>query len=550
MIRLEGLSNEFIEKLLSGIVSRETTEETYKYWRFISELLPADETITYVNLIWEALNILREIQVLSKDTPSLNKDTILNIVDTIMYSEIKESRYKGYLQFMRYNLGEELDVSHEASIVELGRNIRAEVITLLDNAVVLNYSLEDSYAVVPEFVDHYGQIFSEELSNLIKTLKNNDSSLINELFWGWNHFLNKYKIKSIKDLSSLLTLSSSHYQAKVTLNLSTNRPLTAIEQVEELEKIYLATGESLFNLGFDYLDVVIPPKPHEMTLCVGERGLGKTKIGAFISSFALKEECRVLFYSPEINRSKLLFDFVLPSYIRNVCGFLVTSKQILRQTAHYPEGSQYSPEEKQNLVNFAKLKFVEKGNFLHIDKPYKYISLYEDFRSDVVKFQPNVVIWDHTQDIRGNVGMTEMTLRLAEVFEDIKREFPVHIFALSHIGGDFRIPTADSPIVTGKINSYSAKLEIVADNIVGMFGSEGQRINFFFTKLRYHPPIPMWKTFRMDALHNWFYYLEKDQHVSALKEPLLSSLQESYANKDLQELLGPDAGLDDDLFSL
>jgi hypothetical protein len=108
----------------------------------------------------------------------------------------------------------------------------------------------------------------------------------------------------------------------------------------------------------------------------------------------------------------------------------------------------------------------------------------------------------------------------------------------------------EEPIITNKIASWSAKLEIVADNIVGMFGSEGQRINFFFTKLRWHPPVPMWKTFRMDAEHNWFYYQDKDQHVQHLEDPLLESLQRGYDDRGLQELLGMDSNHDDDLFSI
>jgi len=550
MIRLEGLSNEFFEKLLSGIVSQETTQDTYKYWRFVSELLPAEETITYINLIWESLNILREIQVLSKDTPSLDKDTILNVVDSIIYSEIKETRYKGYAQFMRYNLGEELDATLESSITELGRNIRAEIISILDNALTLNLTIEESYAVVPEFIDHYGQVFTEELANLINTFRNNDSSYVRENFWGWQAFLNRYKVKTIKNLPDLLNLSSAHYKAKVTLNSTTSRPLTSLEQIEEMERVHLETGEPLFELELAVLDTIIPPKPHEVTLCVGERGLGKTKVGAYITSSAMKQNRRVMFYSPEIHKEKLFFNFVMPSYVRTTCGFLVTPDQLLRKTAHYPEGTQYSPEEKQNLVNFAKTKFVENGNFIHIDTPYNYLTLAEEFRADIIKFQPDIIVWDHTQDIRGNVGMNEMTMKLAETFEDIKREFPLHIFALSHTGSEFKRPSVEEPIITSKIASWSSKLEIVADNIVGMFGSEGQRINFFFTKLRWHPPVAMWKTFRMDAQHNWFYYQDKDQHVRHLEDPLLASLQEGYDDGGMKELLGIDVNADDDLFRI
>jgi len=549
MIRLEGLSNEFFEKLLSGIISQETTQDTYKYWRFLSELLPADETITYINLIWEALDILREIQVLSKDVPTLDKDSILSVTDSIIYSEIKEARHKGYAQFMRYNLGEELDITSEASIVELGRNIRSEVISILDNAIALNLTIEESYAVIPEFIDHYGQVFTEEIANLINTFRNNDSSYVRENFWGWQSFLLKYKIKTIKDLPNFLNLSSKHYKTKVTLNSSISRPLTSLEQIEEMEKEHLETGTPLFDLGFDILNSITPPKAHEVTLCVGERGLGKTKVGSFITANAMNQNIRVMFYSPEIKKSKLFFNFVFPAYVRATCNFLVTPDQILRKVPHLTEI--YSPEERQNLVNYAKIKFVEEGNFMHIDTPYNYSTLGEEFRADIIKFQPDIIIWDHTQDIRGNVGMNEMTMKLAETFEDIKREFPIHIFALSHTGSEFKKPSVEEPIITSKIASWSSKLEIVADNIIGMFGSEGQRINFFFTKLRWHPPVPMWKTFRMSAEHNWFYYQEEDNdNGGPLNDPLLESLQQGYDDVGLIELLNMDSNLNDDLFGL
>jgi hypothetical protein len=127
----------------------------------------------------------------------------------------------------------------------------------------------------------------------------------------------------------------------------------------------------------------------------------------------------------------------------------------------------------------------------------------------------------------------DLTDKLARVLEDLKQEFNTHFVVLSHAGSDFTIPTENNPIVTNKIVAWSGSLEQAADNIAGTFRTDGDRLNFFFTKVRYGDLLPRHYTFRMDYIHSRMYYELKDQVTTNLVSLDLGALEDLYQNEGM-----------------
>jgi hypothetical protein len=152
----------------------------------------------------------------------------------------------------------------------------------------------------------------------------------------------------------------------------------------------------------------------------------------------------------------------------------------------------------------------------------------------VLKFEPDVIIFDHTTELLGEENLNIATQNLAEAFREIKREFFVHIVAFCHTGTSFRIPTKDAPIVTDKICNWSRRLENVADNVVGMF-RDGDKLNLFYTKSRWSALIPMWHTLRMDREHNWFLFLPEDQFGSKLSADMVEEFMSEAKLYDIDD---------------
>jgi hypothetical protein len=159
-----------------------------------------------------------------------------------------------------------------------------------------------------------------------------------------------------------------------------------------------------------------------------------------------------------------------------------------------------------------------------------------------VEHKPDIVIIDHTLtfDSQGH-NNNELTDKLARTLENLKRRFPVHFIVLSHAGSDFRIPTEAEPIVNRKIVAWSGSLEQAADNIAGTFRTEGNRLNFFWTKVRWGTIPPMYYSYRVDHVHNLMTYVQKDQLLQSGASLDLEELNKVYADTGLFEDFGEDA---------
>lgn len=510
--------------LLGAVFMPETTKETYIYINELLSIISVDETVREYYCIFSALESLYDIYSIRRLTPVINKEVVMQIIENNLYGELKENTTAGFKEYARVFCSTELDSFNEKSISVVYNTLITSIGSIIDVIVKLNYTIEDSLAAIPAFLQHYGDCLSQELSEIISLLNTNDSKVLYYQYSGWSDFLRRHRISNILHLSKLLRLVSALYDNKVYISKKETAPLTSLSQLIIMEDEYIKSDIPLGIWDIPILDQLISIKPHEVTVVVGERGLGKTTWGGFIAGKMLAQNRKVLFYCPEIKKYKLFFNFILPPYIKAKYNFLMSPDQCLGRETPYTYGSDLSAEEKAEVLKVAKQTLAESGLFYHVDINFEIKTLAEDLRSRIIEFEPDIIIFDHTQEIRGENNMNVVTQVLADVFEEIKRDFPVHIFALSHTGSEFTVPTRDKPIITSKIVAWSKRMEGAADNIIGAFPSAGDCINFFTTKLRWAQLIPMYLVFRMDKKHGWFNFRKEDQFSNQITDEQIREL--------------------------
>lgn len=544
MIRLKGLDQKIINSLLSGLFSGKTLTQHYVYLHDLLSILPVEETSQVYYCIFSALECLQEIYSIRRTIPAISKEVILQIVGNNLYGELKENNKVGFREYARLECGVELDPLDTKSLTVVYQRIIQECDINLTEAVSMNLTVEDSFSKLPEFISNYSEVFATELSELITLYNINDSKIVKYQFWGWSDFLYRHKIYSILDLSKLLRLAAAHIDNKTYLISHTTAPLTSISQLITLEQTYIDTSIPLGSWGIPPLDDLVKLVPHEVSIIVGEKGLGKTTLAGYLTGTLIAQGKKVLFYCPEILKHKLILSFVLPAYIKAKYHFIVTPDQCLGLEPPYEFGSDLTQDEKVAAIQMAKLEFAESGLFYHSDVTYNYKTLKDDIRSKLIEFEPDIVIFDHTLEVDGEADYNKVTAALADAFKDVKKEFPIHIIALSHAGSEFTVPTKNKPIVTSKIVAWSKRMEGAADNLIGAFPSQGDIVNLFFTKLRWNKIPPMYLVFRMDRIHVWFEYRIEDQFSNQITHQQIEALTQMSSYKDL--LLDDDGDDDDD----
>jgi hypothetical protein len=511
MIRLKTLELSVFTRLISGVLKAPTTKQTYALVADILKLVKLDEATAEIYCILSALDALYEIHSLRKSIPNITKAAIMQIVENNLYSEIKENQDVGFKEFARFQLGIELSVFDEEAIGKVYNQIKYNVDNFLQEAIVLDLSIEDAMSYIPVFVNIYGECLMDELSQVICLLKNSDGRSMSLNFPGWSKFFYKNKIRCVTDAPKLLRLIAEYYDNKTYMGLKNDLPLTSLEQLLKLEEENIFSSVALGSWGFTAIDDLARLTPHELSIFVGERGLGKTTFAAFLAGNLICQKRKVLFYCPEIMDYKLLYNFVLPAYVKSKYDFVVTPDQCLGLESPYAYGSEYSAEEKVDIIKMAKMDFAESKCFYHLSRHLSVETLVDDLRTKIIEYEPEFLIFDHTLEVHGENNLNIVTQVLADCFEVLKKEFPIHILALSHTGSEFKVPTSDNPIITSKIVAWSKRLEGVADNIIGAFSSQGDKMNIFYTKLRWAQLIPMYQVFRMDRKHCWFSFVSEDQ---------------------------------------
>lgn len=539
MIKLNSLDEEVLIKLISGIFKKPTTKDTYLYINEVLNLLPVDETVKEFYCIFSAFENLYEIYSIRGSIPTINKEVILNIVCNNLYGELKENTNVGFEEFAQMYCNISIDVFNEQSIALVYQRMKEKVETILDNIEILDYTIEDSQSSIPIFLENFSYCLATETSAIISLFNSSDTKVLKYQYWGWSRFLFKHKIRSILDFSTLIRLVASHHDNKVYLSNKETRPLTSVQQIIALEEEYVKADIPLGYWESDPMNELVRLTPHQVTVLVGQRGVGKTTLGGYLAGNLIAQNKKVLFYCPEIMPHQLLFIFVLPSYIKAKYGFMVTPQQCLGLEPPYEYGSDLTSDEKKEIIKLSKLEFAESKNFYHSDRHYSVNTVSEELRSKIIEFQPDFIIFDHTLELRNENNYNVLTQVLADAFEEIKKDFPVHILALSHTGSEFKIPTKDNPIVTSKIVAWSKRMEGVADNIVGMFESKGC-VNLFFTKLRWASLIPMYLVFRMDKIHSLFTFRSEDQLNVKVDEEELKRLIALTSGNAVFDVYGED----------
>jgi len=498
----------------------QTVKETYTYYNFLKTVLDTSEVIDEVYLVYSALDVLYELYTIRRDVPMINKDIILNIIYQNLHSEIKESLDPGFRGYTKQHLGIELDVLNDLTVATVGNHLFSKCADFLDLLIIKGYTIEESRGNIPVLVSHYTEKLGEELSQIIIHLNNSDKKIVDFQYVGWGKFLRKNRIYDSSKLPELLRLTSAAMESKLMLSRRASQPLTSLGQLIDLENDCIVHSEPIGSWGVPVLDELLRVTKGLMTLCVGAAGLGKTTLGSWMAGNLLEQGKRVLFYCPEIPQRLLLFSHILPAYIYAKYGFCVTMNQLIGNEPLYEHHEFLSLKEREDLVKAAKLTIAESGLFYHVAHAYHHQTLGDELRRDIRQFDPDILIFDHTTEVMGEENQNLVTSNVAEVLGDVSEEFLIHTFALSHTGSKFTIPTKDTPVVTEKICAWSKRLEGVAANVVGMF-KLGDKVNMFFTKLRWHELVPMWITLRMDREHNWFTFEPKDQFGSKISDELL-----------------------------
>ena len=531
MIKLSTLDSEHICKLLSCIFSRPTTRETYVYIRKLFDLTPPEDAVDVGYCVLSSIQTLAEINSYSSRAPSITKEVILGIIENNLYSEIKENRENGFKEFALIVMREELDPFNEASLVAIYKYILNECRNLIERAQEFDYDIEDSLAAIPGYLFDYGEKLCEDIGSILGLMSSNDFKMLKNNHWGWSKFFWKHRIASVEQLPTFLRLTAAYYQEKMYVLSNQSEELTSMSQLRAMRAKYIESSEPLGYWELPILDDVLALRPHEVSIIVGHKGIGKTTLGGFLTAKLLKQKQRILFYCPEIADFRLTYEYVMPAYIYQKYGFLARPSHLVGLESFYDEGSEFSPLEKKKLADLAEIELTSSGGYRHIQRRIQFKSIEDELRSLLTETQPDIVILDHTLVFKGNSNYNEVTAALADALEVLKFEFPAHWVVFSHAGSEFKTPTEDKPIVTSKIVAWSGRLEQAADNICGLFKTEGNRINAFFTKARWTAIPPRHYVYRVDPIHTNFTYEPEDQLIKVSTLTNMVELDQVYADE-------------------
>lgn len=519
MIRVQSFDSDNLIPILAGLLSEETTADSYIYVNTLLKLLPPEEAIQETYLILATLEQYYMIFSRSNLTPSLNKMSIMSAIENNIYEELKENRRAGFKEYAQTVCQVELDLFNEEVIGNVANTLLAEVESIIDQAIDLGYTLNQSVSEILNFQTNYKHALMREAGRLMEMLSNNDMMQVGLHFWGWKYFLNRHRIYSSNDAGTLLNLLADFIRTKDKWSTLKDSPLTSIDDVIELQNTYIESMVPIMTTPFEAFNSTIKFNRSEITVLVASKGAGKTTFASMIAGIAEAQDLKVMFYSPETAKHTLFFGNVLLAYIRAKYGFTVTVNQALGLEEPFEAGSEYSAEEKKVLINIAKEELASSGRFFHVNEYYMYDTLESDMRAHVKSFNPDLIIIDHTQEIRGDRTQNEKTSKLSTVVKSIAKDYGPHCLVLSHPGARFKdaIPTLENPISRdSRIAAWSQDVETLADNIIGALKVGDNEFKMFYTKIRHGIIPPMFQVFRMIKPQCWFEFRKEDQYTQTV----------------------------------
>lgn len=519
MIRVQNFESDNLIPVLAGLLGEETSHESYIYVNTILKLLPPEEAIQETYLIMSTLEQFYMIFSRSKLTPVLNKMSLMNTIENNIYEELKENKKAGFREYAQTTCQVELDLYNEEVIGLVASTLLDSIESIIDQALGMEYTLNQSVSELLNFQTNYKHALMRESGMLMEMLSNSDMSQVGLHFWGWRQFLSKYRIYSINDSDIFLNLLADFIRSKDKWSTYGDAPLTSIDDVLGMQDTYIENMIPIMTTPFDAFNSCIKFTKAEITVLVAAKAAGKTTFASMLAGIALAQGLKVMFYSPETPKHKLFFENVLLAYIRAKYGFTVTAPQVLGIEEPFEAGSEYTKDEKKVIINMAKEELATSGALFHVNEYYYYDTMEEDMRAHVKSFSPDLVVIDHTQEIRGEKNHNEKTSRLATTIKSIAKDYGPHFFVLSHPGGKFgdALPTLEKPISRDvKIVAWSNDIETLADNIMGATKVGNNEFKLFYTKLRNGDIPPMFQVFRMIKPQGWFEFRKEDQYTQTV----------------------------------
>lgn len=519
MIRVQSFESDNLIPVLAGLFGEETTADSYTYVNTILKLLPPEECIQETYLILSTLDQFYKIFSRSKLTPAINKMSLISTIENNVYEELKENRKAGFREYAQTTCQVDLDLYNEEIIGLVATTLVESIESIIDQAMDLNYTLNQSVSELLNFQTNYKHVLLREAGMLIEMLSNSDMSQVGLHFWGWKQFLFKYRIYGVNDAPTLFNLLADFIKTKDKWSTFRDMPLESIDDILAMQDTYIENMVPIMTTPFDAFNACIKFIKGEITVQVAAKAAGKTTFASMITGIALAQDLKTMFYSPETPKHKLFFENVILAYIRAKYGFTVTAAQVLGLEEPFEAGSEYSAAEKKVIINMAKEELASSKRLFHVNEYYYYDTMEADMRAHVKSFNPDLVIIDHTQEIRGEVSHNEKTSRLATTIKSIAKDYNPHFFVLSHPGGKFSdaVPTIEKPISRDvKIVAWSNDIETLADNIMGAVKIGNNEFKIFYTKLRNGDIPPMFQVFRMIKPQGWFEFRPEDQYTQTV----------------------------------
>lgn len=517
MVRLKVNLNEHLQNIFAPIFCNPVSEETYVYISKLNTIIDEAELQNEFHILYVVLNELNILKMTKNYLPAISQEIVEDIIRFNGYNLIKRKPHYGFKDLLYQATGMGLDVNQDETV---HRTVNLVLDYLEVHIQVMKdkkMTFEQGYAYFIPFIKEYNSCLLEESAKIINLLATEDIKEIKNYYTGWNKFLSMNRIYSSLDagnlynaLGALITKKTNVASSKDTLTID------SIIKMNELQERYVSLQTPIFTTGFPKLDKNWKVTGGDVTFLVADKGLGKTTLLSHFTGMALAQGEKVDFYSPETAEEKLLYSFILPPYIFEKYGFIVTPAQVVGLDEPYTqEINGLTQDGRRAIIQLAKEELALSGA-LTIMSQRKSIEEFEAFMTaQLIKSGARVVGIDHTTDFDSiHKNQNEITAELSKILKNLKKRFPkTHFIVLSHTGSSFTVPTEENPIITSKIVAYSKDLEGAADNILGMFGNKTRdTINIFATKLRWSELFKMYISFEFNKEHGIYQYNETEQY--------------------------------------
>ncbi|MFF2798211.1 hypothetical protein, partial [Lysinibacillus xylanilyticus] len=186
----------------------------------------------------------------------------------------------------------------------------ANVESIIDDAIAMEYSLNQSVSEIFNFQANYKNALMREAGSLMQMMSNSDMMQIGLHFWGWKYFLNRHRIWSVNDAGTMFNLLADFIRTKDKWSTLKDSPLTSIDDLIKLENEYIEDMEPFMVTPFDDFNQHVKFTRSEITVLVAAKAAGKTTFAGMIAGIALAQGIKVMFYSPETKRSKMIHEYI------------------------------------------------------------------------------------------------------------------------------------------------------------------------------------------------------------------------------------------------